>query len=226
MNSLKKVMLFTLVIILSSITNAFSQIVCYSSTNFSGNNIKISKSWSAASNMAWNDKINSIKVPQGWRVTLYEHGPGNGKNITITKDWTADASWRNKISNMTITKNTLMAGETLNAGQKLVSANGRYILRMQNDDGNLCVYKFNNGKQGAFVWGSMKYGFKNSKLIMQTDGNLVVYDGTNKPRWSTSTMSHFNAKWGQAAYKPVKLVLGDDGKLRLYNAAGKAVWNN
>ncbi|WP_298519775.1 hypothetical protein [uncultured Kordia sp.] len=73
----------------------------------------------------------------------------------------------------TKTKNTLKAGETLKANEILVSVNNQYMLRMQKEDGNLCVYKYVNGKQGAFVWCSMKYGFKKPKLVMQTDGNLT-----------------------------------------------------
>lgn len=93
-------------------------------------------------------------------------------------------------------------------------------------DGNLCIYKFSNGKQGTFVWGLMKHGFNNAKLKMQKDENLVVYDGAKKAMWNTQTMKNYNAKWGKSAYKPVKAGLGNDGKLKLYNAAGKVVWTN
>lgn len=123
-------------------------------------------------------------------------------------------------------KNTLKSGETLKAGERLTSANGQYILRMQEDDGNLCVYTAENGEQGTFVWGSMKHGFKNAKLIMQADGNLVVYDGSNTPKWNSETHPYHNAKFNNKNIKPVKLVLENDGKLNLYNAAGSVVWSN
>jgi hypothetical protein len=121
--------------------------------------------------------------------------------------------------------NTLEAGQTLNTGAYLMSANGAYILFMQ-EDGNLCVYKSANGQQGDFVWGSMKYGFENARLDMQTDGNLVVYDGDNKAQWASETHPFSNSKFKSPANKPVKLVLENDGNLKLYTASGTAVWSS
>jgi subtilisin family serine protease len=52
------------------------------------------------------------------------------------------------------------------------------------------------------------------KLVMQPDGNLVLYDGANKPVWHTATGG-----------KPGKyLVLQDDGNLVLYSDTGAALW--
>lgn len=148
-------------------------------------------------------------------------------SIPVIIAWGATSSRYCGTSSMTIGgKNTLNMGETLAANASLISANGAYMLRMQAEDGNLCIYKVANGKQGEFVWCSMEYGFSNSKLVMQADGNLVVYDGSNKPHWASKTMAHFDQKWGQAANKPVKAVLENNGKLNLYNAAGTVVWTN
>lgn len=123
-------------------------------------------------------------------------------------------------------KNSLAAGGTLKAGEKLTSSNNAYMLRMQEEDGNLCIYKIEDGKQGAFVWCTMKHGFKNAKLIMQADGNLVVYDGNSKDQWSSQTQGYYDAKYRDAKYKPVKVVLENDGALKLYTAAGQVVWTN
>src|SRR6218665_2879671 len=92
----------------------------------------------------------------------------------------------------TAQKNSLSVGGTLKAGEKLTSANNAYMLRMQEEDGNLCIYKIENGKQGGFVWCSMKHGFKNARLVMQPDGNLVVYDGKNKDQWSSQTQGYYD----------------------------------
>ncbi len=119
----------------------------------------------------------------------------------------------------------LKAGKSLKAGNRLMSKNGKFILRMQ-EDGHICVYKFANGKQGAFVWGSGKHGFKNAVLKMQEDGNLVVYDGKGESKWSSETHPFFNAKFKDPKNKPVKLVLKGDGSLVLVNAAGDTVWTN
>jgi alpha-tubulin suppressor-like RCC1 family protein len=122
--------------------------------------------------------------------------------------------------------NTLKAGETLAGGRRLTSANGRFILRMQSEDGHLCVYKFENGQQGEFVWGSGKYGFDDSKLVMQTDGNLVVYGRNGAFQWGSDTHPDLNAKFKDTNNKPVKLVLEDDGSLNLYTVSGHVVWTN
>lgn len=122
--------------------------------------------------------------------------------------------------------NTLKSGETLSGANKLISANGQFMLRMQDDDGHLCVYRVENGQQGGFVWGSGKYGFRGGKLVMQGDGNLVVQDASNNAQWSSGTHPYFDAKFKDANNKPVKLVLENDGKLKLYNAGGSVVWSN
>lgn len=117
------------------------------------------------------------------------------------------------------TKNTLAAGETLKAGEKLVSANNAFMLIMQTD-GNFCVYKYENGKQGGFVWCSMKYGFANGKLVMQTDGNLCVYDGANAFKWGAYQAKKYDMG------SNYKLVLTDQGKLNIVNASGAVLWTN
>ncbi|MCU0445711.1 MAG: TIR domain-containing protein [Microscillaceae bacterium] len=120
--------------------------------------------------------------------------------------------------------NTLDANYRLDAGDSLISANGAYVLKVREDDGHLCIYK--NTEEETFVWGTEVFGFKNASLVMQADGNLVVYDGDNTPKWSTNTTDHFDAKWGEEEFKPIKVVLEDDGTLSLYSATGKVVWTS
>lgn len=146
-------------------------------------------------------------------------------------DWGEEESFSSdyflyRLSKKNTAKNTLAAGESLKAGERLISANGSYIMRMQEDDGNLCIYNYAKGRQGRFVWGSMKYGFKNAKLVMQTDGNLVVYNGGNAAKWSSQTHPYYNSQFKTASNKPVKAVLENDGKLKLYTAAGAVVWSS
>ncbi len=94
---------------------------------------------------------------------------------------------------------TLRAGESLFAGQSLFSPNGRHELRMQ-DDGNLVIYRagapvWNTGTfngpgvatmraDGNFViydqnqqmvWTTQSEGNAGAYLVMQDDGNLVLY---------------------------------------------------
>ena len=103
----------------------------------------------------------------------------------------------------------------LRNGDRLTSKNGKYVLRMQRD-GNLVLYC--NGKTPIWVsgtyrktvleglhfqhdsnlvlydktgpiWASMTHGTGASKLIVQNDGNVVLYTPSNKPVWATNTQN-------------------------------------
>ncbi len=52
------------------------------------------------------------------------------------------------------------------------------------------------------------------RLIMQGDGNLVLYNASNQAVWNTATF-----------YPGSRLVMQGDGNLVLYNASNQAVWN-
>jgi hypothetical protein len=237
MRSFTKNLFLTLSVTCIGFSNSFSQIVLYKTNNFTGESITITENWTFQKDWPkyknWNDVIQSVKVPAGYKVTLWGGAFGGGKQ-EITADWTGPGA-AGGISSISIeklpqatvaTKNTLNKGETLKAGEVLTSQNGKYVLLMQEDDGNLCVYNFSNGKRGGFVWGSMKSGFKNAKLLMQTDGNLVVYDGANAPKWASNTHPVSNAKYKDPRNTPVKLVLENDGKLNLYTATNTIVWSS
>ncbi len=128
---------------------------------------------------------------------------------------------------VTAQSNELRKGEKLEGKKILMSANGLYMLRMQADDGHLCVYKVKNTRdQGEFVWGNGVHGFNGSKLVMQEDGNLVVYDNENTAKWNSGTHPYHNSKFQDSSLKPVKLVLTNEGKLKMYNASNVEVWSN
>jgi GH25 family lysozyme M1 (1,4-beta-N-acetylmuramidase) len=82
------------------------------------------------------------------------------------------------------TNNQLMAGEGLSAGQSLGSANRLDRLAMQTD-GNLVEYEV-----GRVLWQSGTGGHPGAYVVMQGDGNLVVYSATNQPLWWTGTGNH------------------------------------
>jgi hypothetical protein len=98
---------------------------------------------------------------------------------------------------------------------KLTSPSGTYRAVMQ-DDGNFVVYRGDspiwalnnfgvplvpgawagwwgdsfailNPAGGAPIWKAGEDGKGGVKLVMQDDGNLVVYDSNNNPTWSTGT---------------------------------------
>lgn len=54
------------------------------------------------------------------------------------------------------------------------------------------------------------------RLVMQDDGNFVLYDSQNQATWASDT-------WCQGPMKANRVVLGDDGKLNLYNALNQQV---
>lgn len=53
------------------------------------------------------------------------------------------------------------------------------------------------------------------KLLLQSDGNLVLYNGTT-PLWTSNTVGA----------KSPQLILQNDGNLVLYSEGGRAVWNS
>ncbi|MFF4160696.1 hypothetical protein [Streptomyces sp. NPDC001678] len=54
-----------------------------------------------------------------------------------------------------------------------------------------------------------------AQLVMQSDGNLVVYDEFGRARWDSKTV---NSGW--------RAVFQEDGNFVVYTRSGKAVWNS
>ena len=48
-----------------------------------------------------NDKVSSVKVPQGMKVTLYEHGGYKGRSLILTQDANANYLIKNKFNDIT-----------------------------------------------------------------------------------------------------------------------------
>ncbi|MFF1496771.1 FG-GAP-like repeat-containing protein [Streptomyces sp. NPDC058304] len=70
---------------------------------------------------------------------------------------------------------------------------------------------------GTTLASGEEFASGNAKLVMQTDGNLVLYTKDNKPVWST----HTNGKPGAVAR------MQNDGNLVVYAADGKtALWSS
>src|SRR5690606_34699025 len=107
-------------------------------------------------------------------------------------------------------KDTLGNDETLKENEYLKSKNGKYYARMQ-DYGNFVLYKSDDFSASNAFWASQTGGIGNGpfRLIMQNDGNLVVYDKNYKPTWDSNS---WNA--GAAQYR---LVMQDDRNLVIYD---------
>ena len=115
------------------------------------------------------------------------------------------------------------------AGAAVWSANSRGTgcpqLAIQND-GNVVVYSPRAIWSAATVQSTMQPGdllrpgwsiyspSEQLELIMQSDGNLVLYDGAGKPLWASGTDHH------DGAYA----IMQTDGNLVVYPPSGKALW--
>ena len=102
----------------------------------------------------------------------------------------------------------LNPGQELHADESLVSANGQFSLVLQTD-GNLVL-----SEGGEAVWATGTDGREISKIIMQEDGNLVLYATNGDPVWASQTDGN------NGAY----LLLQDDRNVVIYSADGSPLW--
>ncbi len=69
---------------------------------------------------------------------------------------------------------------------------------------------------GQPVWASFTQGNPGAFMTMQSDGNLVVYSKDFRPLWATYTNNNPGST----------VVLQDDGNIVIYNAGGAPVWHS
>mmetsp|Transcript_57111 Transcript_57111/g.66741 ORF Transcript_57111/g.66741 Transcript_57111/m.66741 type:complete len:709 (+) Transcript_57111:79-2205(+) len=105
----------------------------------------------------------------------------------------------------------LYENDKLLSGQSLISKNGAYTLRMQ-QDGNLVLYPLANGRTGASMWASDTS--KITEAIFQTDSNFVLYDKNSNAPWESGTS-------GKNGYV---ITLQDDGNVIMYDTSGNIMW--
>jgi hypothetical protein len=110
---------------------------------------------------------------------------------------------------------TLKAGERLEIGHELRSANGLYRLIMQ-ADGNLVQYDRGNiALWDTGTW-SLPAGFKPTYAILQDDGNFVLSNEAKYPAWESASQGNPGSQ----------LVLHDDRNLVISDADNTAVWGH
>lgn len=69
-------------------------------------------------------------------------------------------------------------------------------------------------KQGKAIWATNTQGKGGTWVVMQTDGNFVIYTPQSKPVWATNTRGK-GGSW---------IVMQNDGNLVMYTSKNKAVW--
>lgn len=105
----------------------------------------------------------------------------------------------------------LGVNQALGRGQAAVSCGGG-VSFVHQGDGNVVVY--DAGRGGRAVWASGTNGRATDALVMQGDGNLVLYAPGGRPIWSTGTHGKPNTV----------LAVQDDGNVVLYAPGARAVW--
>ncbi|GAP53761.1 curculin-2 [Arthrobacter sp. Hiyo6] len=113
--------------------------------------------------------------------------------------------------------NTLKAGDSLDAGTSLVSANERFTLAMQGD-GNLVLYQ-DGVAAGHNYWSTETEWFAPAQrptvLTLHADAQLELDDAAGAARWNSGT-------WGP--FTDPKAVLQDDGNLVVSDISDQPIW--
>lgn len=94
-------------------------------------------------------------------------------------------------------------------GQEFVSSSGEYQLIFQ-EDSNLVLYRRNNDGNCP-IWATNTWAegeATNKSVLLQRDGNFVLYDGEGRALWAAS--SNYNA------VRPF-IVVQNDGNVCLYD---------
>lgn len=103
----------------------------------------------------------------------------------------------------------LVKNQQLSLGESLFSQNKLFQFVLQKVDGNLVLYK---GKDP--LWDANTQGQGGVRLIMQDDGNLVLYRPDMQPVWSSGTQGHLGAFFQ----------VQDDGNAVVYEPPQTPLW--
>ncbi|XP_053198704.1 B-type lectin plumieribetin-like [Scomber japonicus] len=99
-----------------------------------------------------------------------------------------------------MSRNYLSKNDELRRGDYLMS-NNRQWKAVFEDDGNFVIYGWKP------VWSTDTAGSDATRLCMQADCNLVMYNKADQPKWHTNS--------AKSACNMCRLHLTDDGKLVL-----------
>ncbi|KAM8731979.1 B-type lectin plumieribetin-like [Acanthopagrus schlegelii] len=113
-------------------------------------------------------------------------------------------------SSLIMSRNFLSKNDELRKGDFLISNNGEYEAIFQ-DDGNFVVYGWQP------LWASDTAGSDATRLCMQADCNLVMYNNDDQARWHTNSY--------RSSCNICRLQLTDDGKLVLHRE-NEEIWTS
>jgi hypothetical protein len=177
-------------------------------------------SYDPESRLLWNGlgtALAASNFTQG--APLWNVGGGMGFMSPPLTRHAGDVQWRADQVLPSSSPGTLNAGEGLNTLASLYSEDGRFQLIMASNgdlllwevagpnllwsktfgglpgssfavmqgDGNFVVYR---GPGLAAVWATDTASYPGSRFLVQNDGNLVIYDASNVPRWASNTCCH------------------------------------
>jgi hypothetical protein len=132
----------------------------------------------------------------------------------VVNDDTGDTVW----SSGRLYPGQLQVGGSLRPGETLSSPTGEYTLVYQND-GNLVLYR---SADGFAVWDTKTTGKATGFVLMQWDGNFVVYGpGGDEAWWASGSNSCGSAVVVQDDGS-LAVVVQDDGNLVLYDSGVSA----
>ncbi|KAL7838973.1 hypothetical protein SRHO_G00256310 [Serrasalmus rhombeus] len=98
-----------------------------------------------------------------------------------------------------MSRNALFTNQELHKGDSLLSNDRNYKAIFQ-DDGNFVVYGWKP------IWASDTCGKAGTRLIMQGDGNLVLYTCGGQPLWASNS-------WQNSITNDNSLFINNDGNL-------------
>jgi hypothetical protein len=217
------VMLAVLGVSLLPVDHAFAQVVC---------EIRVSgDAFDALDNNVWND--NESPIDLGWspdssaclskadaNIDIYTSALCEARSSVVTFDYSGDAYfYGSPIGTVYPTESDCPSlgynsysvvgpDGSLYADEPVYSPDGHTRLIYQSD-GNLVLYFWDFA-----IWASGTQGETEGITRVQSDGNLVVYDGSNDPVWASNTSDN----------NDVFLAVRDGGIIVLYNKFGDVVW--
>jgi len=100
----------------------------------------------------------------------------------------------------------------LKLGERLVSENGKYTATLQAEDGNFVLAD----STGFTMWAAATNDTGSVEIVVQKDNNVVIYDGSQRPQWSSETPGQ-----GEGS---AKFILQNDGNLVLKDGVDSILW--